>query len=106
YCQERTQLVAELQREVQRLGGKPAQSGSMAGSMHRGWSRLKEAIGAQDDNAILAECERAQESSIEVYEHALRERFPASTKQVISRQFAAIQATRDRIRELEKGHPV
>jgi hypothetical protein len=39
-ARERAELTAELQREVQRLGGTPAAAGSVSGSLHRGWMNL------------------------------------------------------------------
>lgn len=104
YCQQRVQLAAELQKEVRQLGGTPETGGSASGAIHRGWMNIKSAVGAQDDAAILAECERAEDAAIEQYADALRADLPAPIRQIISRQHAAIKAARDRIRELEKTH--
>ena len=104
YCQQRAQLAAELQREVLRLGSQPQSSGSTAGALHRGWVNLKSAIAGHDDGAVLSECERGEDVAIEQYQHALNANLPSNIKQVVSRQYAAINAAHDRIRELEKAH--
>src|SRR5947209_11790361 len=63
YARLRTQFASELQTQVSRLGGDPEKSGSVAGSMHRGWINLKAALTGKDDHAILAECERGEDSA-------------------------------------------
>ena len=37
YARERSQFADELRAEVQRLGGRPEQGGSVSGAVHRGW---------------------------------------------------------------------
>lgn len=104
YCQQRAQLAAELEQEVRRLGGEAETGGTVAGAMHRGWMNVKAAATGSDDAALLAECERGEDVAVEAYEDALNAALPANIKQVVSRQFAAIKAAHDRIRELEKTH--
>jgi uncharacterized protein (TIGR02284 family) len=103
YCQQRVQLVAELQKEVRRLGGTAETGGSAAGAIHRGWINMKSAVTGHDDAAILAECERGEDAAIEEYENTLQADLPQNVRQVVSRQYAAVRAARDRIRELEKS---
>lgn len=55
YAQQRSELAAELQHEVSKLGGVPEKSGSVGGSLHRGWMNLKAAITGKDEGAIVAE---------------------------------------------------
>src|SRR5690606_2940989 len=72
YEQQSAEFAAELQNEVQRLGGDPEQRGSLAGWFMRGWMSVKSAIRG-DDTAILAECQKSEESARKNYENALRE---------------------------------
>ena len=99
---QRQQLAGELQAEVPRLGSDPGDRGSAGGAAHRGWMNVKAAITGRDDAAILAECERGEEIAVEEYEKALQTQFPENIAQMIRRQYATVQATHDRIRELEK----
>ena len=48
-----TEAAAELQAEVTRLGGKPEQSGSFAGSVHRRWVDVKSAVTGSDEASVL-----------------------------------------------------
>src|SRR4051794_26077812 len=68
HCAE---AAAELQAEVARLGGKPEQSGSFAGSAHRRWVDVKSAVMGRDDASVLAECERGEDVAKTRYEAAL-----------------------------------
>ena len=73
YSRERGAMARELQNEVRRLGGDPETSGSMSGSMHRGWLDIKSVVTGKDDHAILAEAERGEDVAKSVYEDALKE---------------------------------
>ncbi len=68
YSQQRAQFASELTREVQRLGGGPQKSASVSASLHRGWMDVKSAVTGKDDAAILAECERGEETALERYD--------------------------------------
>ena len=101
YSQQRSRFAAELQNEARRQGEtKPETSSSAAGALHRGWINLKSAITGGDDHAILAECERGEDSAVEEYKKALAEDLTPSTQELVSRQFADIKAAHDRVRSL------
>ena len=103
YSQQRAQFAAELQGEVRRLGGDPEKSGSVAATLHRGWIDIKSAVTGQDENAIIAECERGEDSAVSNYEDALRENLPANVAEIVQRQFGQVKEAHDRIRNLERA---
>ncbi len=103
YSQQRAQFAAELQGEVRRLGGDPEKSGSVAATLHRGWIDIKSAVTGQDENAIIAECERGEDSAVENYESALRANLPANVAEIVQRQFGQVKEAHDRIRNLERA---
>jgi len=103
YCQQRAQLGAELQQTARRLGGNPVDSGTTRGAVHRGWLEVKSAIRGRDAGAILSECERGEDFALEEYQDALNTDLPTTVRQIVSRQYAAVKAAHDRIRELEKS---
>ena len=103
YSQQRARFAGELQNEVRRLGGDPEKTGSVAASLHRGWIDLKSAVTGKDDNAILAECERGEDSAVRNYKDALADAgLTADVRTVVERQYAAVQEAHDRIRSLER----
>ncbi|HTH50419.1 MAG TPA: PA2169 family four-helix-bundle protein [Pyrinomonadaceae bacterium] len=103
YSQQRAQFSAVLQELVRELGGDPANSGSTAGALHRGWIELKSAITGGSDEAILNECERGEDSAKDNYKDALEKNLPANIADVIRQQSQAVQAAHNRVRELRNA---
>ena len=101
YSQQRSRFAAALQSEARRHGEtEPETSSSATGAMHRGWINLKSAITGGDEHAILAECERGEDSAVEEYKKALDNGLSPTAQELVSRQFAEIKAAHDRIRGL------
>ncbi len=103
YSQQRAQFAAELQGEVRRLGGDPEKAGSVAATLHRGWINIKSVVTGEDEGAVLAECERGEDSAVSNYQDALSSNLPANVKSIVERQFTKIKEAHDRIRSLEKA---
>ena len=101
YSHQRSRFATALQSEARRHGEtEPETSSSATGALHRGWINLKSAVTGGDDHAILAECERGEDSAVEAYKEALDNGLSPSAQELVSRQFAEIKAAHDRIRSL------
>jgi uncharacterized protein (TIGR02284 family) len=101
YSRQRARFARELQIEAAALGEtNPETSSSTAGALHRAWINLKSAITSGDDHAVLAECERGEDSAIKEYQEALKLDLPARLREIISRQYAEIKSAHDRIKQL------
>jgi uncharacterized protein (TIGR02284 family) len=61
---------------------------------------LKSVVTGGDDYAILAECERGEDSAVEEYKKALDKDLPQPLYELVSRQYTDIKAAHDRIRSL------
>jgi uncharacterized protein (TIGR02284 family) len=70
-AQERQQVLTRLQATVARLGGNPEDESTTAGSLHRGFINLKEAVLGQDDETIIDEVERGEDYLKNKWETAL-----------------------------------
>ena len=104
YSQQRAQFAGELQNEVLRLGGDPAETGSVAATLHRGWINIKSAVTGEDENAILAEAERGEDMAVANYKDALADaNLPSDVRAIIERQAAQVKDAHDRIRNLERA---
>jgi uncharacterized protein (TIGR02284 family) len=103
YSQQRARFAGELQQEVRRLGGDPEETGSVAASLHRGWIGLKAAVTGRDDDAVLAECERGEDSAVANYRDALGTDLPANVRAMVERQFGEVKRAHDRVRSLERA---
>lgn len=95
--------AAELEAKVRKLGGSPATSGSVSGSLHLGWVNVKAAITGKDEAAILAECERGEDVAKEAYEEALQKNLPADVKAMVDRQYQVVKQNHNRVRELRNA---
>ena len=101
YSQQRSRFATALQSEARRHGeAEPETRSSATGALHRGWINLKSAITGGDEHAILAECERGEDSAVNEYKKALENGLTPSAQELVSRQFAEIKAAHDRIRNL------
>ena len=101
---QRSQFAGELQTLVQTLGGDPENSGSLAGSLHRGWINIKSAVTGKDESAILNECERGEDVAKNAYKEALEGFLPDYMREVVQKQSAAVSVAHDRVKALRDSY--
>ena len=106
YSRQRAEMVRDLQAEVRRLGGDPEKSGSVSGSLHRGWLDIKSVITGQDDHAIVAEAERGEDVAKTVYENALKEPLPSTVLAIVQQQAIKVRQVHDQVRNLRDREKV
>lgn len=98
---ERARFVGELQTEVRALGGDPEKTGSTAGALHRTWIKVKGTLSDKDDESILIEAERGEDSAVEAYEDALQEAaLPATLRTMIENQYREVKQAHDRVKRM------
>src|SRR5881392_245902 len=84
YSLQRSRFATELQSEARVMGeSEPETSSSTAGALHRAWINLKSAVTSGDDHAILAECERGEDSAVEQYKKAMNDNLPAQFLEIV-----------------------
>jgi uncharacterized protein (TIGR02284 family) len=93
--------AVQLQQIVREMGGDPETGGSLSGAMHRFWIAIRGTISGMDDQAILAECERGEDSAKQAYD-ALKEDLPGDVRRVIEHQYREVKTNHDRVKELRK----
>lgn len=101
YSQQRARFAGDLEQEVRTYGGEPAGEGTMAGSLRRGWLGLKSAVTGGSPRAILAECDRSEQSALEDYEEALKDDLPEYLKETLRQQHDEILEARQHLRALK-----
>ena len=94
------QGATELQAEVVWLGAKPEHHSSMAGTLHRGWVSLKATLTGNDDQAILEECERAEDAALARYREAIGKALPSDVAAIVERQYEGAKRNHDKVRSL------
>jgi len=98
---QRQLFASELQSLVASLGEEAEKTGSLSGTLHRGWLDIEAALGSGDEHTVLAECERGEDSAVAHYREALgHSELPLGVREVIARQYSGVQAAHDRVRDL------
>jgi uncharacterized protein (TIGR02284 family) len=92
--------AAELQTLVVRLGGKPEDSGTATGTVHRGWVAVKGTLSGYTDLAMLEETERGEDAALDRYREALKEDLPVEVRTMVEAQLAGVKRNHDQIRSL------
>jgi uncharacterized protein (TIGR02284 family) len=101
YSQQRSRFASELQNQTEILGeSRPEDTSSAAGALHRAWINLKSAVTSGEDHAILAECERGEDSAVKEYEKAMKDDLSLSLRDIVFRQYSEVKNAHDRIRNL------
>jgi uncharacterized protein (TIGR02284 family) len=90
----------ELNQCIAQYGGKPEDSGSALGAMHRGWVAIKSKLTTYDDKAVLEECERGEDNAKARYMKALQKNLPADVRSVVDRQYQGVQRNHDQVKML------
>lgn len=101
FSRQRGEMVRQLQEEVRRIGGDPEKSGSVSGTMHRGWMNIRSLVSGNDDRAIIAEAERGEDVAKQVFADALGADLPPSTMSLVQQQAAQVRSVHDKVRDLE-----
>lgn len=101
YSRQRRKFASQLQMHVRDLGGEPDRKGSLVGTIHRGWMNLKSALDRNNDDLIVSECVRGEESALKNYEYALKQALPAEIKSLLEAHFLEIRATQRRVEAMK-----
>ena len=94
------QAAQELTQYVRAQGGKPADGGTASGALHRGWVKVKGAVGADSEVSMLEEAERGEDAALARYRKALKETLPADVRALVERQAQGAQQNHDQIKLL------
>jgi uncharacterized protein (TIGR02284 family) len=98
---ECARAATELAPFVVEYGGEPEDSGTASGALHRGWTAVRGSLTGASDQAMLDECERAEDAALARYRKALKEEsLTPSVRAVIERQNRGVQANHDQIKAL------
>ena len=96
---ERNGQASELRSLVASQSKEPTDSGSYSAAAHRLWMDLRTALGG-GSAAMLSEAERGEDHIKGKYENAMMEHQGEAVREILQRQYEAIKASHDRVREL------
>jgi uncharacterized protein (TIGR02284 family) len=101
YSLQRQRFAADLQSVLSSMSDSSSEeSGSISAAMHRGWMNLKAAIASDNRHAVLAECERGEDSAVQAYRDAITGNLATSLETLIESQYEQVQRVHDRVKEL------
>jgi uncharacterized protein (TIGR02284 family) len=103
YAAQRAEYAQELQSLVTQLGGDPATSGHVAGTLHRGWLNLKEALSKNEDRALIDECEAGEDAAVKNYREARSKALPANLAAIVQRQALGVEEAHRTLSDLKHG---
>ena len=101
------QLAIKVEEEllalIHQYGGTPAEGGTAAGALHRGWVHIKGKVGANSELSILESCERREDAAVAQYRKVLKENLPPDVRAAVQRQAEGAQRNHDQIRDLRNA---
>ena len=101
---QREEFSVELRTIAAQHGVEIQEEGSMAGSLHRGWMSLKDALTGDDPKALLGAAETGEDHAVSEFEDALENDLPADVRPVIERQAAAVRRAHDTVKALRDSY--
>lgn len=100
FAQQRYDFGHELKPFITQMGGEVDKGSSTTAAIHRVWMDLKSALSTNDEEAILRECVRGEESAVETYQEVLlEESLPVSVRAVITNQLNQITSSLAEVRK-------
>lgn len=98
--QQRERFSAELQEMAKAYGDDLPDSGSVAGTLHRGWMSLKDALSGSGPDGVLDAAEQGEDHAVKEYEKALGADISHELRTVVERQLADVRTAHDQVRAL------
>ena len=98
---QRSKFAGELQNEIIGLGEPdPSETSTIKSALHRGWINLRTTLTGHDNHAILAECERGEDTAVSDYKKAIATNLSSPLSEIVNRQFQEVLATHNSVRGL------
>jgi uncharacterized protein (TIGR02284 family) len=102
--EQRARFSTELRGLAQAYGDEIRESGSLAGSLHRGWMSLKDVLAGSDPDGVLDVAEQGEDHAVSEFEKALTQNISGDLRAVIERQLTDVRAAHNRVRSLRAAH--
>jgi uncharacterized protein (TIGR02284 family) len=101
YSKERAGFVKALQAEVKKLGGTPADSGTLGAALHRGWMEVKSAATLGSPGAILSACETGEDSAWTHYKHVVDSDMTGASRAMVDKQWEKVKEAISHLQHLQ-----
>ena len=103
---ESRQYVAELTREVVKLGGEPASGTTASGKIYRIWMDVKATFTGSDRKTLLSNCESGEDAAQKAYQQALTgdEPLAPDIRLLVANQKASLKVSHDTIKKFRDAY--
>lgn len=103
FAGQRARFFSELETLAAAYGDDLDESGSVAGTAHRVWMSVKDALTGDDPGAVLDAAGTGEEHAVGAFEEALTEDISAGLRTVVDRQLHEIRQARRRVDALRQA---
>lgn len=100
FSAQRDRFATELRGLAKNYGDEVHESGSAAGTVHRGWMALKDALSGSDASGVLDAAEQGEDHAVRAYKKALDGELSDSLRAVVARQAAEVKAAHDVVKAM------
>jgi uncharacterized protein (TIGR02284 family) len=100
YADQRAMFSNELRSHAAGRGLEIDAGPSVAGTMHRGWMSLKDALSGDDVGGVLDAAEQGEDHAVAEYAKAMDDDIDGELRALLGQQYSEIQATHNRVRTL------
>lgn len=100
YSQQRARFCAELASMANAYGDDVPERSSVPGAVHRGWLAVKDTLTGSSPDAVLKAALTGEDHAVEQYQGAMKEDISEGLRAILTRQFAEVSTTRDRVKTL------
>ncbi len=100
FSAQRGQFSTELQKLAENYGDEVKESGTVAGTVHRGWMALKDALSGSDASGVLDAAEQGEDHAVRAYKKALDDDLSEPLRAVVARQATEVQAAHDAVKAM------
>jgi len=102
YSEQRAAFAAELRNLAQQYGDHLDEDGSLAGTLHRGWLSLKDALAGSKPDGVLDAAEQGEDHAVSEYQKAVDDDISPELRAVVQRQLGEIRSAHDDVRALRE----
>jgi len=99
---KRHEFATALEDQVAKFGVTPPDHATVQAGIHRFWMNLRHAINKRNDEVVLDECKRGEESALEAYQDVFEAKSLPEVEEMLRAQFMNIIETRDKLFSMVK----
>lgn len=100
FAEQRAGFAAELRSLALAYGDDADDSGSLAGTVHRGWMAVKDAVTGSNPNGVLDTAEQGEDHAVSAYAEALTADLSGDLRSIVERQYLEVQQAHRTVRTL------